>query len=889
MRSKTAGNVFILFFCLIALFCHLSVSVASQGNTDKAPLVSKVPSKRILILYSYGYSLPAQQEIAAGINSVISSKKLNPENIFHEYLDIAPPRSPDQKRILTTLLLNKYAGQKFDLIITVFDTALDFIMNEGLNISSDSPVLAFIARERASIERGGKKISYIRTQYDLRGTLELALKLFPKTSRVIFMAGNTKNNMELEKQAQAEFAPWRGKLDFEYTSNLSAEDMRQKVQRLPRDSIVIFSIITSDITGRIFIPRDLLVMFARESNAPFFGIASTHLRSGIVGGSVFNMEAAGAMLGRTGIDVINGETQIYEPTSNFIKPMLDWKQIERWGGDVSRLPKDCIIINQPVTLWGQYKGFVLGSIVVILLLSSLTIALILQNRRRIFAEKELRDSELHFRTLFDASGEAILIHELPSCAIIDINKTGCDMFGYSRQEIFQLKVGDLCSGIVPYIQSEIIRHIETAASGTPQLLEWQMKDKSGRIFWIEARNKAVRLGNDDRVIATIRDISERKRLEEQLLQSQKMESIGRLAGGVAHDFNNMLTVILGYAELSKRALPEDNIIRQNLHGICKAAERSRDITRQLLVFSRKEIIAPKPVDLNKHIIDSLNNLGRLIGEDIKLSFHPSADLWVVMIDPSQVEQILMNLSGNAMDAMPAGGNLLIETVNISISDYCHKNFAAEPGDYVQLTISDTGHGMDRETLEHIFEPFFTTKGVGKGTGLGLATVYGIVTQNKGFINVYSEPEHGTAFKIYFPRVMDVPALVQISEVPAYSDSGTILLVEDEESVRHMTADMLEFMGYSVLQAETPLTALSICENMEQEIDLLLTDVIMPDMSGKEVYERIEMIRPGIKALFMSGYTADIIMRKSVLEEHMHFIQKPFDMDVLNAKIKSALG
>jgi len=388
-----------------------------------------------------------------------------------------------------------------------------------------------------------------------------------------------------------------------------------------------------------------------------------------------------------------------------------------------------------------------------------------------------------------------------------------------------------------------------------------------------------------------RELAERKRMEEVLLQSKKMESIGRLAGGVAHDFNNMLGVILGCTQLSMQKAEEGSALRGNLTAIAKAAERSREITRQLLAFSRKEIIAPRAVNLNAQTVEAQKIIARLIGEDIKMSFSPADDLWIVNIDPSQFDQILMNLAANARDAMPDGGSLSITTANITIAgDYPHFHPDARAGEYVQITIADDGQGMPREVREHAFEPFFTTKGVGQGTGLGLATVYGIVTQNNGFINVYSEPGQGTVFRIYLPRLLGEVAVDE--EQPAFethSGSGTILLVEDDELLLWITSEILQEMGYIVIQAPTPQTALDIFEKGEIPIDLVLTDVVMPDMNGKELVDRIKAMGAKAKIMFMSGYTADIVAQRGILEEGMSFIQKPINPGELNDKIKRLLA
>ncbi|MBN2401207.1 MAG: PAS domain S-box protein [Spirochaetes bacterium] len=383
---------------------------------------------------------------------------------------------------------------------------------------------------------------------------------------------------------------------------------------------------------------------------------------------------------------------------------------------------------------------------------------------------------------------------------------------------------------------------------------------------------------------------EKAKLEEQLHQAQKMESIGRLAGGVAHDFNNMLSVILGYAELIKLDNPSDDLLTAKIIEIEKAAGHARDITRQLLAFSRKQIISPVSLNINDLIMENHKMLARLIGEDIELRFCPAEYIWNVRLDPSQLNQVIYNLAVNARDAMPSGGKLTIETANSTIDDtYSREHLGFMPGNYVLLTISDNGIGMDRETQSHLFEPFFTTKETGKGTGLGLATVYGIIKQNGGFINVYSEPGKGTVFHIYFIRDTEGSETVtKAPENPMPSGGETLMLVEDDEMMRSMTALSLERIGYKVLLPETPMEALSICEKGNTPFVLLITDVIMPGMNGIELRDRIIEMRPGVKVLFMSGYTANTIVHHGVLQKDVHFIQKPFNLSELARKVREAI-
>ncbi len=380
---------------------------------------------------------------------------------------------------------------------------------------------------------------------------------------------------------------------------------------------------------------------------------------------------------------------------------------------------------------------------------------------------------------------------------------------------------------------------------------------------------------------------EKARLEEQLLQSRKIESLGRLAGGVAHDFNNMLTVILGNVELMKRRLPENDDLLRNVGEIERAALQSQAVARQLLSFSRKEVIEPRVIDLNELISASRETLAGLLGEDIDLRFYGEGGLWHISADPSQVDRILVNLALNSRDAMPRGGHLVIETSNA----HSKEGPQAGPGDYVLLSVTDDGMGMDKTTIDHLFEPFFTTKDIGKGTGLGLATVYGIASQNGGFVEVESEPGRGTRFKVYFPRHEGeaAPSQAGVPEAPALAGPASILLVEDNEMVRDMVATMLDAMGQTVIVARTPFEALSLCEEGETKIDLLLTDVVMPGMSGKELRDRVREAAPRVKVLFMSGYTADVVISREGLEEQVHFIQKPFGPEGLARKIGEALA
>jgi PAS domain S-box-containing protein len=397
-------------------------------------------------------------------------------------------------------------------------------------------------------------------------------------------------------------------------------------------------------------------------------------------------------------------------------------------------------------------------------------------------------------------------------------------------------------------------------------------------------------GNPTGGLSSARDITDHRMLENQLIQSQKMESVGRLAGGVAHDFNNMLGVIIGNAEMSLGQVKDGDPIRTNLLEILAAARRSADLTRQLLAFARKQTIDPKVLDLNDAVASMLSMLRRLIGEDIDLTWKPGHDLRPVKIDPIQIDQILANLLVNAKDAIAGGGNVTIETANVVFDEtYCEAHVGFVPGRFVMLAVSDSGIGMDEDALRHIFEPFYTTKEVGKGTGLGLSTVYGIVKQNNGFINVYSEPGQGTTFKIYLPeadRPLEAPK--ESFAAKPLNGSETVLLVEDEAAILKLGKSILHRHGYIVLTAQTPHEALSVADSHPGVIHLLITDVVMPGMNGGQLKEKLTRLHPGLKCLFMSGYTANTIAHHGVLDEGIHFLQKPFSVKTLAEKVRMVL-
>lgn len=516
------------------------------------------------------------------------------------------------------------------------------------------------------------------------------------------------------------------------------------------------------------------------------------------------------------------------------------------------------------------------------------------------AEASLRDSEERLRILFNGINDAVFVHEVlengNSGRFIEVNDPACERLGYSRSELLTMRLTDIDA---PETVPDVPEMMERLFANGYAVWEGTHVRKDGVRISVEIGNHLAHLEGRQVIISTVRDISERKRAEDereklraQLLQAQKMEAVGRLAGGVAHDFNNMLQTILGYAEMTLDEMNTENRLRKNLLEIQNAARRSADLTGQLLAFARKQVVSPRILNLNTALSGMLRMLGRLIGEDIDLIWIPGHGLWNVLIDPVQIDQILANLTVNARDAISGVGRITIGTRNMVVGEaFCQHHSERVPGEYVLLTVTDTGCGMSPGVLTHIFEPFFTSKALGQGTGLGLATVYGIVRQNNGFINVLSEPGQGASFEIYLPRFETDPDQAATNGESKTLPSGTetVLLVEDDETILDLGKMMLERLGYAVLTAGTVKEAIRMAEDSSGNIDILITDVVMPEMNGRELVERILAVQPGLKYLFMSGYTADVIAKRGILDQGMDFIQKPFSIMELAVKVREVLA
>ena len=505
-------------------------------------------------------------------------------------------------------------------------------------------------------------------------------------------------------------------------------------------------------------------------------------------------------------------------------------------------------------------------------------------------EADLKESEERYRSLVENTIDGYFIAEIPSGAFIFFNQSICNLFEYTMQEARRLTFWDVIDTKEHSIIKE--RIIERLKVIQPSFATntYTAVRKSGSKFRAEVSTSIVTYSGKPALQGVLRNITENERLQLQLQQAQKMESVGRLAGGVAHDFNNMLGVIIGHTELALGQVSTSSPVHGDLEEIQKAANRSADLTKQLLAFARKQTASPEILDLNKMVSGMINMLRRLIGEDINLTFEADPNLWTVKIDRAQTDQILVNLCVNARDAIAGIGNISIKTKNVMLDEaYCQKHEGCKSGPYVRIEVCDDGCGMDPSTREKIFEPFFTTKKPGEGTGLGLSTVYGIVKQNEGYIEVESALGKGSTFYIYLARTDEIAEKSERPVMqPALSGNETILIVEDEKSILHLAKAILERFGYTVLAASAPEKAMDLVRRHQGPIHLLVIDVVMPQMNGLDLKKEIKKIKPDVKTVFMSGYTADIVASQGILNRDVAFLQKPFSIDSLAKKAREVL-
>ena len=1002
-------------FTILAAVCIAPVLSNRVCAQDRV-----APPKRVLILYSFDN----EQELYAGFDRVLRSqlrmRVRGRVEFYTEYLDLVRFPSPEHAQDMVKLLAPEYGQRRPDLIVPVSFSAMQFLFNDGKTLFPGTPMVGlFNERHMNDLKAYLSKtpaanITGVAGRDDLAGTVDLVLKLQPDTQHVAIIVGSSGLEKYWLDQLHNELDPYAEKVDLRFLANLPMNELLQRIADLPPHSVIVNTFFFQDAGGQFLLPEEVLDLIARTAHAPIYGIYSSYIGHGVVGGRMTNPEITAKKLADLAVPVLNGENARNIPIvrDDSVRDTVDGRELRHWGISESRLPPSTLELFREPSAWVRYRTLILSVIAIGIFQSLLIVALILNIKRRRGAEKAL----LREKSLADA-----VIEGLPGIFVLQ-DKTGKNIrwnrnmesisrqrpdevetlgnvaepdrqkVGLARDEVFRngsahieaelliengktapfyltgVKV-DLegkphlaAIGIdvterkkaedalrrseaamrslvenAPYGIATISVHDDRFLQANPAMVkllgykseaevsklllsrdvysesdayglrtqltrtdfftavEFAWKRQDGKPIHVRASGHRIahRQNQGDLIEIIAEDVTAQRSLEEQLRHSQKMEALGKLSGSVAHDFNNLLGVIIGYSELLSTNSAIEGSMKEQLSTIKKAGERAASLTAQLLAFSRRQVMQFSVVSLNSLVRETEKMFQRLMRENVTVETSLDPDLWKVRADAGQIVQVIMNLAINARDAMPMGGTLSIRTANVNFEDAISlSGIDVVPGHYVMLSVTDTGIGMDQQTLAKIFEPFFTTKTNGKGTGLGLATVFGIVKQSGGYIFANSELKKGTTLTIYIPRLehSDEPVSTNVAHGQPADDAGseTVLVVEDETAFRDLLRDGLRARGYEVLEAVNGMDALHVAEQFPREIRMVVTDVIMPHMSGPELASALRKLRPNTNVLYMSGYSSDEVQEESSSGE-LTLMQKPFQIDQLAVRIREILA
>jgi signal transduction histidine kinase len=842
---------------------------------------------KVLLLHSYNPEYPWTAKITEGVQKVLEKSGLR-ISLKIEYLDTKDFVFEELRPILHQTLKTKYGGESFNAIMCADDNALLLLLELDEKPFNSVPIIVCgIDSNWQLVEDNRDRITGVFEMGDDLDGLKLALRMYPDSRHFVGIWDTSDEGLLFRESAREQVRNQLYSRDLIELFDLTVEELLEELSKLPDDSVILSYRFKQDRLGLILNDEESYRLITENCDFPFFTGTDLGIELGATGGVVTSGFRQGEEATLRLIRILKGErvedVQPLEGSPNEI--MFNYERLAKAGLKLSDLPDGAIVINQPPSFYQIYRVQIWTGLIFMALQMIAIVLLLLNTVRRRRAEKRLTTATQRLEYLL-SSTSAVLFTLDQKEGRFDFISSNCETItGFSPEE-FQADPDLWRKRIEPEDTKKWLNSLAETKEKESSNTEYRFLHKNGSVRWIfEGKQKL-----EHEIAGYFIDRTLSKISEEQMSQMQKMEAVGRLAAGVAHDFNNMLAVITGYSELMLEELSPGEKHFENIQEIKKSADHSADLTRQLLAFSRKQIIKPITVDLNQLISNSEKMLRRLIGESVEIIFYLEPKLKPTRLDPSQLDQILLNLMVNARDAIKGVGKITVETQNILMDEeYCGNQMESKPGEYVMLAVSDTGCGMDVKTVSQVFEPFFSTKNREKGTGLGLATTYGIVKQNGGFIHVYSEPDKGSTFKIYLAAVNDeIPRKNETAKPEDPGGNETILVVEDEESVRKMAAITLERKGYNILQAASPAEAIVISSNYKEMIHLLLTDVVMPGMNGRELLSKLVSVRPEIKSLFMSGYTANVIAHHGVLDPGLSFIQKPFRPKDLSLKIREVL-
>ena len=850
------------------------------------PAVAVAPPSSVLILNSYDQGYSWTDGEVAGIRSVLDESPSSIQ-LSVEYLDWR--RFPSQQNYdqVEKLLQTRYGADRLDVLIVTDNPALNFALDHRSSLFAGVPIVfCGINDYQTSLLRGAKDVTGVAEEINPSGTLTLALRLHAHATSVYIITDFTETGLAVRQTIQSVVLEFQDRAAFTFSPDATVAELMDAVAALPSNTIILAAPFIRDRDGVFIDMLEFTAELARHTSLPIYGIYEQGLGQGIVGGVLTSPQLEGTKAGDLVARILAGEPAGSIPvvTRQSTHVAFDWNRLETFGIPVSSLPVGATVINRPVTILDTNRRLVVFTIVVMLFLVLGIVFLAINDVRRERAEARA----LRLATAIEQAAEAIAITD-PNGVVTYINPAFEHATGFPDAESRGRNIRGLLGDEVALpLERRAEEHLTTYDSWKKKITSVR---KDGSLVELDLTVSPVRGPGDEVANYTYvgRDITQEAALEEQLRQSQKLEGIGLLAGGVAHDFNNILTGILGYANMLEPDAAPGSTMQEGLHVIQQAAERAAELTKQLLSFARRGKRQNTTVDLNSTILEVVSLLTRTVNKNISVTEHFDTDQATVLGDPGQLQQIVLNLAINGRDAMPQGGNLTFRTWRQALdAEQVMAHPGAEPGVFVALSVSDTGVGIEKKNLRRIFEPFFTTKALDKGTGMGLAMVYGIVKAHQGFVDVESDIGKGTTFTVYVPATDVVPATAHAANLPR-KGHGHILVVDDEEVVRKLTHEMLQRSGYDVVTAADTTEAVTWYRAHPHEADLVIIDMVMPGKDGQECFKALKAIDPDVRAILSTGYGLDGHAQDTLDAGMVGYVQKPYHMEDLITAVADALA
>jgi len=869
--------------CLVVLLSIMAVLCAVvPGRTTAA---STIPSKSVLILNSYqqGYSWTDGE--VAGIRSAFDATA--DIQLFVEYLDWRRFPSQQNHDEIQRLLQSRYGVSKPSILVVTDNPALDFALSLRNSLFAGVPIVfCGVNNYKPSLLGGAKDITGVTEEVDPAGTLGLALRLHGHATSVYVITDFTETGLAVRQSIQAVVPQFSDRAVFTFSPEATIAEIMDAVARLPAGTIILAAPFTRDKDGVFIDTPQFTEELAKHTSLPIYGLHEQGLGHGLVGGVLTSPNLEGAKAGDLVERVLAGESAGSIPvvTRQSTQTAFDWRMLDVYGIPIASLPVGASIINRPITILDTNRPLVLFTVMIMALLVMGIIFLAVNDLRRERAEAKA----LRLATALEQAADAIAITD-PEGIVTYVNPAFEHVTGFPATETRGHNIGDLLGKEVAAQLKRRAEEHPTACDSWKKKITGTRKDGSPMELDLTISPVLNPAGMVANYTCVGRDVTQETALEEQLRQSQKLEGIGLLAGGVAHDFNNILTGILGYANMLEPDADPGSTMQQGLQVIQQAAERAAELTRQLLSFARRGGHQHVTVDVNSTVLEVVSLLTRTVNKNIAVTEHFDTDEATVLGDPGQLQQVVLNLAINARDAMPQGGSLTFRTWRqVLDAEQLLAHPGAEPGTFVSLSVADTGIGIARKNLRRIFEPFFTTKEAGQGTGMGLAMVYGIVKAHGGFIDVESSPGKGTTFTVCIPATDMPPATVYAAELPG-KGHGRILVVDDEEVVRQLTREMLHREGYDVVTVAGAKEAVAWYRAHPNEVDLVIIDMVMPGADGQECFKALKTIDPAVRAILSTGYGLDGHAQDALDAGMVGYVQKPYHVEDLLSAVADALA